>query len=126
MKTIKLSSVIRNYIRENILIRSGEIKNKFINSEGEYETLSAIPGHSANLDYISVVPGEKLFFTKINDDLSDNIFRFAFFAKDGTLIERQIKAENYFEITVPSSAVKLRVSYPDNSNPRIERLLSSV
>lgn len=126
MKTIKLSSIIRNYMRENILIRAGEIKNTFINPQGEYETSPSISGHCANLDFISVVPGEKLFFTKINDNLTDNLFRFAFFAKDGSLIERPMNNGNSFTSTVPSTAVKLRVSYPENSNPRIERLLSSI
>ena len=108
---------------KNLLYRHNELKNTFVDTNGELKSSNSYG--SAMNGFIATSPGEQLTFSKLG--VLDNsgvtgAFRYAFLkADETTIVQRSASLSNLFTITVPADGVKLRVSYPDNSNPQIER-----
>ena len=109
----------------NLLIRTTETNNTLISLEG---TVSTILNHATS-DFVQISPNKEYFFTKKNSELviSDNsngvtgFWRFAWYDENKTYINRKPNTTNSFLWRAPNNAHFLRVSYPVDSYPKLER-----
>ncbi|MDK9899744.1 collagen-like protein, partial [Klebsiella pneumoniae] len=106
------------YPNENLIVHSTEIKNTNIHTTG-----APYPDPNSNLmgDYISVKPGDVLYFTQTEDPSATYCFRWRWADKDKNYIE--LKAESgkkSFSWTVPTGAFYFQASYPNVGDNKIE------
>lgn len=106
------------YPSENLIVHSTEIKNTNIHTTG-----SPYPDPNSNLmgDYISVKPGDVLYFTQTEDPSATYCFRWRWADKDKNYIERKAESgKKSFSWTVPTGAYYFQASYPNIGNNKIE------
>ena len=101
----------------NLIIRNTETKNYYIGMDG---SLSKVDGYGVS-DYIKVDSGESLAFSKKDSPTTDDYFRWAWYGNDKTYINRAPNNSNKFIWTVPSGAAYVRISYPLDCYPKVER-----
>lgn len=109
----------------NLLIRTAEINNTWINTTG---TVAPTLNHATS-DFVQISPNKEYFFTKKNSELVTNdnqngvtgFWRFAWYDENKTYINRQPDTTNSFLWRAPNNACFLRVSYPVDSYPKLER-----
>lgn len=99
----------------NLIIRSGELVNKSLNTDGsinDYDKTNVMGSR------ISVTPGEELTFHKDN---GSEWFRWNWYDSDGKFMSRMPNVNNLFTWIVPDGAYYILVSYPNTGNVKIER-----
>lgn len=101
----------------NLIIRSRETKNTGVNTVGDITVMNGC----ATSDYIEVTPDEVLAFSKKNSSTTDGYFRWAWYSSDKTYINREPNNSHSFLWTVPKEAKYIRVSYPMDAFPKVER-----
>lgn len=102
----------------NLIIRSTETANLVINNSGG---LSARTDHAVT-DYIKITPSTNYVASKITSVLSsDNHFRIGWYDIDKAFIERIYSTDNTFFMTSPATAEYMRISYPTDSRPKLEK-----
>lgn len=101
----------------NLIIRNTETKNYYIGADG---SLSKVNGYGVS-DYIKVDSGESLAFSKKDSATTDDYFRWAWYGSDKTYMNRTPNNSNKFLWTVPSGAAYVRISYPLDCYPKVER-----
>ena len=101
----------------NLIIRNTETKNYYIGADG---SLSKVNGYGVS-DYIKVDSGESLAFSKKDSATTDDYFRWAWYGNDKTYMDRTPNNSNKFLWTVPSGAAYVRISYPLDCYPKVER-----
>ena len=101
----------------NLIIRNTETKNYYIGTDG---SLSKADGYGVS-DYIKVDSGESLAFSKKDSATTDDHFRWAWYGNDKTYISRTPNNSNKFIWAVPSGAAYVRISYPLDCYPKVER-----
>ena len=101
----------------NLIIRNTETKNYYIGMDG---SLSKADGYGVS-DYIKVDSGESLAFSKKDSPTTDDYFRWAWYGSDKTYINRTPNNSNKFIWVVPSGAAYVRISYPLDCYPKVER-----
>ena len=101
----------------NLIIRNTETKNYYIGMDG---SLSKADGYGVS-DYIKVDSGESLAFSKKDSPTTDDYFRWAWYGNDKTYINRTPNNSNKFIWVVPSGAAYVRISYPLDCYPKVER-----
>ncbi|WP_312459472.1 phage tail spike protein [Proteiniclasticum sp.] len=103
----------------NLVIRSGELIDQWISLSGE---ISVGLGSATMDNYISVTPGEVLTFTMKQSAVADGgYWRYSWHDADKVYISRLANASLSFQWTVPTNTYFIRVSYPMDSYPKIER-----
>lgn len=106
------------YPNENFIVHSTEIKNTNIHTTG-----APYPDPNSNLmgDYISVKPGDVLYFTQTEDPSATYCFRWRWADKDKNYIERKAESgKKSFSWTVPTGAYYFQASYPNVGDNKIE------
>lgn len=106
------------YPNENLIVHSTEIKNTNIHTTG-----APYPDPNSNLmgDYISVKPGDVLYFTQTEDPSATYCFRWRWADKDKNYIERKAESgKKSFSWTVPTDAYYFQASYPNVGDNKIE------
>lgn len=106
------------YPNENLIVHSTEIKNTNIHTTG-----APYPDPNSNLmgDYISVKPGDVLYFTQTEDPSATYCFRWRWVDKDKNYIERKAESgKKSFSWTVPTGAYYFQASYPNVGDNKIE------
>lgn len=106
------------YPNENLIVHSTEIKNTNIHTTG-----APYPDPNSNLmgDYISVKPGDVLYFTQTEDPSATYCFRWRWADKDKNYIERKAESgKKSFSWTVPTGAYYFQASYPNVGDNKIE------
>ena len=101
----------------NLIIRNTETKNYYIGTDG---SLSKAEGYGVS-DYIKVDSGESLAFSKKDSTTTDDYFRWAWYGNDKTYMNRTPNNSNKFIWVVPSGAAYVRISYPLDCYPKVER-----
>lgn len=102
----------------NLIIRSTETANLVINNSGG---LSARTDHAVT-DYIKITPSTNYVASKITSVLSsDNHFRIGWYDIDKVFVERIYSTDNTFFMTSPATAEYMRISYPTDSRPKLEK-----
>lgn len=101
----------------NLVIRNDELLDQYLlNNDG---TTTANVGSSVMNGKISVVPGENLYFTKTT--AGDDYWRWNEFDVNETYLRRNPDNRNSFRWTVPADTYFIQVSYPTESQVKIER-----
>ncbi|OTP17774.1 hypothetical protein A5825_002698 [Enterococcus gallinarum] len=106
------------YPNENLIVHSTEIKNTNIHTTG-----APYPDPNSNLmgDYISVKPGDVLYFTQTEDPSATYCFRWRWADKDKNYIEHKAESgKKSFSWTVPTGAYYFQASYPNVGDNKIE------
>jgi hypothetical protein len=103
----------------NLIIRGTETKNTWINISGN---ISEKEDHDTT-DFINVLPNTEYTFSKSNSELAtdEGYFRWAWYDEEQNYIDRAADSRNTFTWKTPNNAYFLRVSYPTDSNPKLER-----
>lgn len=105
----------------NLLLRSTETVGYWIDLAGN---VASNNGTSVS-DYIAIAPLSDYMFTKTSSTISDptvgGYFRFAWYTEDKTYIDRTANSKNEFKWTAPSNAYYIRISYPDDSQVKLEK-----
>ena len=105
----------------NLIIRHNERVNTNVNVDG---VVTGAIGSSTILDFIDVVPGEVLTFSKkVTGDVgaAGDWWRYSWHGEDGSFIGRAPVSSDEFQFVIPENAYKLRVSYPTNADVKVER-----
>lgn len=103
----------------NLIIRANELTDMMVDTNG---TFSALVGSNLMADYIPVTAGESLMFSQTFSGDGDNYFRYAFYGADQiTLIKRDTRNTEEFQVIVPAGAVWMRVSYDGDNQVQVER-----
>lgn len=102
----------------NLIVRNGELVGKMIASDGK---ISSFNGSSVTPAIITVQPGDPLTMQGTNG--GDNTFRYAFYDKDGNTLVRSYVDHMSPSTTImaPNNAVTFRISYPTDSQVKLER-----
>ncbi len=104
----------------NLLVRNNELENYWINAAGE--VVETNYDYAVMHDYIPVEPGKTLTFSKTDSVIIDGGFwRWSWHDADKNFISRQADSSNEFQWVVPDGAHYIRVSYPMDAYPQIER-----
>lgn len=103
----------------NLVIRSTEEKGTLINISGQVVNAS---NHSTS-DYIPVTPNTDYMFTKSYSNLANDagFFRWTWYDEEKNYIRRQAISNNEFLWRTPNNVHYVRVSYPDDSYPKLEK-----
>ena len=101
----------------NLIIRSTETKDRYVDPSGNIAT---VKGYAIS-DYIEVKSGESIAFSKQHSATTDNYYRWAWYKNNKTYMSRSADSTNKFVWTVPNGATYIRVSYPTDCLPKIER-----
>lgn len=113
---------IPNVDNKNLLITSTATKNTMIIGSEVYPTPTATTGNSATIkEAIKVSPGEKYTFTKQIFKPGDNYWRVSYLDSKFELISRFPELSNKFTITIPKNVSYLWISFPMDSNPKVEK-----
>lgn len=104
----------------NLIVRSGEFVDQLIGQGG---TIGAGAGYAVMEDYIEVVPGEILTFTKTvsTGTVDGGYWRWSYHDTNKTYMLRVTNDTNSFQWTVPEGALYIRVSYPMDAFPKLEK-----
>ena len=117
-----VESKIPNVDNKNLLITSTATKNTMIVGSEVYPTPTATTGNSATIkEAIKVSPGEKYTFTKQIFKPGDNYWRVSYLGQNFELISRFPDLSNEFTITIPKNVSYLWISFPMDSNPKVEK-----
>lgn len=101
----------------NLIVRSGELKDKIIGSDGKIESFM---NASVTPAIITVTQGDQLTMHGTNG--GDNLFRYAFYDEAGnTIIRKFISVTEVTTVDAPAKATTFRISYPTASQVKLER-----
>lgn len=113
---------IPNVDNKNLLITSTATPNTWLLGSETYPTPSETSGNSATIkEAIKVSPGEKYTFTKQIFKPGDNYWRVSYLGQNFELISRFPDLSNEFTITIPKNVSYLWISFPMDSNPKVEK-----
>ena len=113
---------IPNVDNKNLLITSTATPNAMLVGSEVYPTPTATTGNSATIkEAIKVSPGEKYTFTKQIFKPGDNYWRVSYLGQNFELISRFPDLSNEFTITIPKNVSYLWISFPMDSNPKVEK-----
>jgi phage minor structural protein len=102
----------------NLIIRSAETEDSWFDMNGD---VSPKGGHDTS-DFIEVTPGEELVMTKKTSVIStDNFFRYGWFDSNKAYVTRATSVDNEHKTTVPTGISYMRISYPADSFPKLEK-----
>jgi phage minor structural protein len=102
----------------NLIIRSAETEDHWINLDG---SVAPKGGHDTS-DFIEVTPGEEIVITKKTSVIyTDNFFRYGWFDSNKVYISRAATSDDEYKLTVPTGAFYIRISYPTDSYPKLEK-----
>ena len=113
---------IPNVDNKNLLITSTATLNTMLVGSEVYPTPTATSNESATIkEAIKVSPGEKYTFTKQTFKPGDNYWRVSYLDSNFELISRFPDLSNEFTITIPKNVSYMWISFPINSNPKVEK-----
>ena len=113
---------IPNVDNKNLLITSTATLNTMLVGSEVYPTPTATANEVATIKKaIKVSPGEKYTFTKQVFKPGDNYWRVSYLNSNFELISRFPDLSNEFTITIPKNASYMWISFPINSNPKVEK-----
>ena len=101
----------------NLIIRSTEAKDYCVGKDGAPMQYAG----NAISDYISVLPDTIYTFTKTNTAITDGYFRISWHDENKTFISRESFIYNKARRKSPTNAYFIRVSYPIDSLPKLEK-----
>ena len=101
----------------NLIIRSTETEDYCVGMDG----LPMVYEANAISDYISVLPDTIYTFTKTNSVFTDDYFRIAWYDENKIVISREPFIANKARRKSPTNAYFIRVSYPVDSSPKLEK-----
>lgn len=101
----------------NLIIRHTETKNTYIDTSGNIVNQNGY----ATSDYIELVPGGIMAFSKETVSSNDEYFRWAWYDSNKGYISRKAENSNKFKWNVPSGARYARISYHMDCYPKVER-----
>lgn len=99
----------------NLIVRSEETKGYIVGEDGEPLEFES---HSIS-DFIPVYQKESYIFSKQATRYEDANFRYAYYNDEQEFIERFIDEDDEIRITIPEGVGYIRVSYPDDSCPKL-------
>ncbi|GGP13580.1 phage tail spike protein [Oceanobacillus neutriphilus] len=108
------------YENRNLIIRSTETENTFIDLEGGL----VVSSYRSTSDYINVVPNSDYMFSKSDSEIDYNdsgFFRWAWYDENKNYISRAANSSNEFMWSVPDDAYFVRISYPKDCYPKYEK-----
>lgn len=113
---------IPNVDNKNLLITSTATPNAILVGSEVYPTPTVTASKAATIkEAIKVSPGEKYTFTKQHLKTGDNWWRVSYLGQNFELISRFPDSSNEFTITIPENVSYLWISFPMNSNPKVEK-----
>lgn len=113
---------IPNVDNKNLLITSTATPNAILVGSEVYPTPTATSNESATIkEAIKVSPGEKYTFTKQVFRPGDNYWRVSYLGSNFELISRFPDLSNEFTITIPKNVSYMWISFPMNSNTKVEK-----
>lgn len=113
---------IPNVDNKNLLITSTATPNTMLIGSEVYPTPTASTGNTATIkEAIKVSPGEKYTFTKQIFKPGDNYWRVSYLGQNFEFISRFSDLSNEFTITIPKNVSYLWISFPMDSNPKVEK-----
>lgn len=101
----------------NLIIRHTETKNTYIDTSGNIVNQNGY----ATSDYIELVPGGIMAFSKETVSSNDEYFRWSWYDSNKGYISRKAENSNKFKWNVPSGARYARISYHMDCYPKVER-----
>lgn len=101
----------------NLIIRHTETKNTYIDTSGNIVNQNGY----ATSDYIELVPGGIMAFSKETVSSNDEYFRWSWYDSNKGYISRKSENSNKFKWNVPSGAHYARISYHMDCYPKVER-----
>ena len=113
---------IPNVDNKNLLITSTATPNTMLVGSEVYPTPTATVNEVATIkEAIKVSPGEKYTFTKQVFKPGDNYWRVSYLDSKFGLISRFPELSNKFTITIPDKVSYMWISFPRDSNPKVEK-----
>ena len=105
----------------NLIVRSAETKNYWINTSSAVEACGAAY-KSAVSDYIPIEPYTKYTFSRKTSAASDGgYFRFAWYDENKNAITRLVYSDLERTTNSPYNAAYIRVAYPYDAYPKLEK-----
>ncbi|HFR3411274.1 TPA: phage tail spike protein [Streptococcus suis] len=109
-------------INQNLLITSTSTTSSILLGNEIYPTPTiGNYGSSTIREAISVSPGDTYTFTKISIPNKDNFWRVTYLDSSKNFHSRFPNQSDKFTITIPAGVFYMWVSYPSNSNSKIEK-----
>lgn len=109
-------------VNQNLLITSTEIQKSLLLGNEIYPSPTIGNYDSSTIrEAISVSPGDTYTFTKISIPNKDNFWRVTYLDSSKNFHSRFPNQSNKFTITIPAGVFYMWVSYPSNSNSKIEK-----
>ncbi len=103
----------------NLIVRTGEMQNKLIGIDG---AITPSAGCAVMSNYISVIPGEIITFTKTESTVTDGgYWRWRWFDINQIYISRKADISNKFQWVVPNGVYFIQASYPMDAYPKLEK-----
>lgn len=113
---------IPNVDNKNLLITSTATLNTMLVGSEVYPTPTAtVNGVATIKEAIKVSPGEKYTFTKQVFKPGDNYWRVSYLNSNFEFISRFSDVSNNLTITIPKNVSYMWISFPINSNPKVEK-----
>ncbi|HEM6372792.1 TPA: hypothetical protein U2D20_002033 [Streptococcus suis] len=109
-------------VNQNLLITSTEIQKSLLLGNEIYPSPTIGNYDSSTIrEAISVSPGDNYTFTKISIPNKDNFWRVTYLDSSKNFHSRFPNQSDKFTITIPAGVFYMWVSYPSNSNSKIEK-----
>lgn len=109
----------RTHPNENLLVRTGEIEKKIVDTSGN---ITNYLGNNTSSVLIPVKSGEVLYFSQSQPPTATSCFRWRWLDANQIYISRGADASNQkFTNTVPANASFLQVSYSSTWESKVER-----
>ncbi|MBS8015031.1 matrix-binding protein EbhB [Streptococcus suis] len=109
-------------VNQNLLITSTEIQKSLLLGNEIYPSPTIGNYDSSTIrEAISVSPGDTYTFTKISIPNKDNFWRVTYLDSSKNFHSRFPNQSDKFTITIPAGVFYMWVSYPNNSNSKIEK-----
>ena len=113
---------IPNVDNKNLLITSTATPNTRLVGSEVYPTPSASAENTATIkEAIKVSPGEKYTFTKKTSGKAYEWWRASYLDSSFGLVSRFAKYEDEFTVTIPAGVSYMWISFPRDSNPKVEK-----
>ncbi|MED1603606.1 hypothetical protein, partial [Alkalihalophilus marmarensis] len=101
----------------NLIVRANELADKWLGVDG---SIGNGTGFAVMNEYIPVIPGQTFTFSK-DVGTSNDYWRWNWYGENREFISRRPDNRNEFQWTVPNGAYYIRVSYPMNKSPKLEK-----
>ena len=113
---------IPNVDNKNLLITSTATPNTRLVGSEVYPTPTASTENTATIkEAIKVSPGEKYTFTKKTSGKAYEWWRVSYLDSSFGLVSRFAKYEDEFTVTIPAGVSYMWISFPMDSNPKVEK-----